>query len=203
MIEDVFASRTQTRIFSEFDYPEESLVRSMIEKTFNIVPSKQNLIPYMIHVLGPDQIEEKHKIYEIVVNSNGGNHYGNTNMFAPYVLLFTTRLCFPNKFVFKKMHENNNTFIACDKEKYSKNNSDVFLEIGMFSTILTGICLEKDISVGYLKCFSDDPNDWKDINFVDDPVVFSMQLGYKHGRHTFTEGEDRPHIDEVINWPLI
>ena len=200
MIEDVFASRTQTRIFSNFDYPEESLIRSMIEKTFSIVPSKQNLIPYMIHVLGPSHDEYKKKLYKIVVNSNRGGHYGNTNMFAPYVLLFTSRLCFPNKFVFKKMHEDNNIFNACDEKKYNKNNSDALLEMGMFSTILTGMCLEKDISVGYLKCFSEDLNDWKDIDFVDDPVVFSMQLGYKHKEHKFIEGEDRPYIDEVINW---
>ena len=200
MIEDVFASRTQTRIFSNFDYPEESLVRSMIEKTFSIVPSKQNLIPYMIHVLGPSHDEYKKKLYKIVSNSGGGGNYGNKNIFAPYVLLFTCRLCFPNRFVFKKMHKDNHIFNVCNKEKYSKNNSDVFLEMGMFSTILTGMCLEKDISVGYLKCFSEDMNDWKDIDFVDDPVVFSMQLGYKNQKHKFTEGEDRPYIDEVINW---
>lgn len=201
MIEDIFSLRTQTRIFKEDDYPEEVLVRSMIEKTFNIVPSKQNLIPYMIYVLGPNHTEYKNKLYKIVCNSGGGGNYGNKNIFAPYVLLFTARLCFPNKFVFKKMQkDNHNTFKVCDEKKYNRLNSDVFLEIGMFSTILTGMCLEKNISVGYLKCFSPDKTDWNEIDFVNDPVIFSMQLGYKKNEHKFTPGEDRPALDEVISF---
>lgn len=201
MIEDIFASRTQTRNFKKFDYPEENLVHSMIEKTFNIVPSKQNLIPYMIHVLGPSHYEYKKKLYKIVSNSGGGGNYGNTNVFAPYVLLFTCRLCFPNNFVLRKIHNDIHKFPACDVKKYFNRNPVAWLEMGMFSTILTGMCLEKGISVGYLRCFSNDLNDWKDIDFINDPVVYSMQLGYKeHEKHHFEKGEDRPCIDEVINW---
>ena len=53
MITDVYKKRVQTFIFNN-DVPEKELINSLLEKTYELVPSKQNIIPYKVVVWGPE-----------------------------------------------------------------------------------------------------------------------------------------------------
>ena len=44
----------QTKKWRTDKIPEKDLIDSLLKKTFEIVPSKQSLVPYKIIVLGPD-----------------------------------------------------------------------------------------------------------------------------------------------------
>ena len=78
------------------------------------------------------------------------------------------------------------------------------IEIGMFSKILTTLCLENNIDVSYLLCFPTKEQDkrWYEFDFLDDEILFSMQLGYKSNKFTRNKNkeETKPEKNEIINW---
>ena len=53
-IEELFKKRKQIKLYDVNNTPDKALIESLIDKTFDLVPSKQSLIPYKIYILGPD-----------------------------------------------------------------------------------------------------------------------------------------------------
>ena len=85
------------------------------------------------------------------------------------------------------------------------------IEIGMFSSILTGYCMEENLSVSYTLCMPPPKykvngdwipnNEWKMFGFQPGQVLFSMSIGYsdqeKSGR---SEDEVKPPVENILNW---
>ena len=63
-VEQLFDSRRQIRRFNHIDIPEKNLVENLLEKTWRLVPSKQQCMPYKVHVLGPERKKEKEILYD-------------------------------------------------------------------------------------------------------------------------------------------
>jgi hypothetical protein len=201
-IEELFKKRKQTKLYDKNTIPDRKIVETIINKTFELTSSKQNIMPYKVHILGPEHSDIKEKIFTLSKSKKGGGQ--NYNIRAPYVLLFTNRLVTnPSEAVKRKMALGH-PYGACDPLKYKKFDKDVGIEIGMFSKVLTALCLEKNIDVSYLLCFPDYEQDerWKEFHFIKDPVLFSMQLGYKSKIFTYKTdiGEEKPKKTDVLNW---
>ena len=204
MIEELFSKRKQINIFRDDLYPKEELIKSLLEKTYEAVPSKQNLMPYEVLVLGPDQAEAKTKLYNLASNihdseSNFTNTPYNFQLLAPYVLLFTQRLALPaNKTTMARLRRGHR-YQVCDPEKYKKAIIIPTIEIGMFMTTLTALCMENNIDVAYTGCLPNSETPYKNIEYVNEKVYVAMSLGYeKH--YVKIEDEDKPRLDEVITW---
>tara|TARA_R110000823_G_scaffold154449_6_gene285337 strand:- start:3026 stop:3643 length:618 start_codon:yes stop_codon:yes gene_type:complete len=204
MIEEIISKRTQVRWYEEEEYPSRDTVDELLKKTYKLVASKQDLMPYSVIVLGPDETFAKKEFYEHSKGNAEGNNYGNRNIFAPYVLCFQYRLVDkPNTFVKNKI-KSGGKYSSCLPELYS-GASNPLIEVGMFASILTFLCLEKNIDVSYLLCFDGDKNT---LSFTDDNMIFSMQLGYK--KQISPEkmpdylkkptGEYKPDVNDIINW---
>ena len=116
MVEDVYKKRRQIRYFSD-KVPPKELVDDLLHKTYELVPSKQNLMPYKIHVIGPDQKVEKEKLYYLSTKA-GSNTMTNYQVDAPYNLIFTMRLAFPNGHVIGLSKLNRIAFGLIGIEKY-------------------------------------------------------------------------------------
>ena len=58
-IEQLLDSRRQVRVFDDVKIPDYSVIQSLLDKTHKLVPSKQNLMPYKVIVLGPECKKEK------------------------------------------------------------------------------------------------------------------------------------------------
>lgn len=189
MISEIFKKRYQVYFYMN-KAPEEGLVKNLITKTYELVSSKQNIMPYKVHILGPHCIDEKQKIYDRIKQTIGGSH--NHNIKAPYNLIFTTRLVIsPSEYVKKLINEGHDQ-PCTDLKKYKKDKHNISLEIGMFAKILTGLCLENNLGVSYQLCF-------KDWQYKSEEVLFSMQLGYP-GHQRIEKGDYKPEINEIINW---
>jgi hypothetical protein len=203
-IEKLFCNRSFIKHYTDTAPPEE-LVHELINKTYNLVPSKQNLVPYSLNIFGPNCVKEKS---EILQRTKRDYHETNPNaqLLAPYVIIFTSRLAKPNKWVeslIKKGHKYN----SCNKDKFLSNRTlrDVLLEIGMFSTILTGLCLEQDIDTAYTLCQYSKSTEQ---NLFKGRALFIMSLGYRKYYYTrewrkqFYEkrGEIKPKIEDIIIW---
>ena len=203
-IEKLFYNRSFIKYYKDIAPPEE-LVHELINKTYNLVPSKQNLVPYSLNIFGPNCVKEKS---EILKHTKRDYHETNPNiqLLAPYVIIFTSRLAKPNKWVeslIKKGHKYN----ICDKDKFLRDRTlrNVLLEIGMFSTILTGLCLEHKIDTAYTLCQYSTST--KQDLFKGDSL-FIMSLGYKlfdfpreiHKQPYIDRGEVKPKIEDIIIW---
>jgi hypothetical protein len=201
-VEELLKKRKQTRLYNVNKTPDKALVESLIDKTFHLTPSKQSLMPYKIDILGPECVEYKEKFFKLSKTIKGGGQ--NYNHKAPYVLIFTRRLVTnPNDAVKKKIALGH-PYGVCDALEYKKFDKDVGIEIGMFSKVLTALCLESNIDVSYLLCFPlyNEDKRWKQLDFIKDDVLFSMQLGFKSELFTYEThiGEKKPEKNEVITW---
>ena len=206
MIEDIYAKRVRGNRYKK-ESPAPKLMRELIYKTHKLVASKQNLMPYRIHVLGPDCKKYKEELYKLTVKAVPKNFFrtvANTQIFAPWVLIFTIRLATPNYFV-KKSIEEGHSYQSCFPESYLKSGPVELacIEIGMWSKLFTGLCLEQDIDVSYTKCFRTWPNkkekdcEWSQLPFVVDPPLFIMTAGYhEHPSHVI--GETKPDFSDVV-----
>lgn len=186
---ELLKRRYQVKKYTD-DIPDYELIKDLIEQTYDVVASHRNLVPYKIHVLGPDCEDEKQNILEETTHRIGGG--GNINILAPYNLIFTNRLVTnPNGYV-KYLISKGHPYIATDVDRY-KDNKDVLIEIGMFSAILTSLCIEHNLGVSYQRCLL---SDW---TYEGEPVIFSMQTGYP--AHERIELRDfKPEISDVLNF---
>ena len=130
-IENTLNKRKQIKLFDTENVPDKKLIISLIDKTFELVPSKQSLMPYKVHVLGPEFKDLKERFFNISKTKTGGVY--NNNILAPYVLIFTRRLVKnPNIDVQRKITFGHN-YGVCDPKRYKNFDKDVAIEIGMFS----------------------------------------------------------------------
>ena len=133
---EIFSKRKQLKKFSE-RAPSKELVQTILRKTFELTPSKQNMMPYNVHVLDHTHTKEKDTLYEL---STFSNCYHNHQLKAPYVLLFQPRTVEETEHMKSELFKSKGGYL-------NVLASDVAVEIGMFVTIFTGLCLEYDIPI--------------------------------------------------------
>jgi len=201
MLEELLSRRKQVEWFKDDVFPEKELVESLLEKTYELVPSKQNLMPYEVLVLGPDKIDEKKELFDLSKNtqskeSSFTNSYHNKQLLAPYVLVFTQRLAFPPNLHVQNLILKGREYQECNVHSYKKYKNIPAIEIGMFMLTLSCLCLENNIDVSYTACL---PYIKERFSFVNEDVYIVMSLGYKKWNRQ-RENENKPTIDEVISW---
>ena len=200
-IEKLLSKRKQVRQYSVEIIPNLEDVNRIINKAYDLVASKQSLVPYKITVLGPHKKEEKQELYNLSVKNDGG--HGNENIFAPYVLCFTNRLVDNPNLSVKRKVAKGHRYDLLDPKKYRTRGMEVGVEVGMFSKILTLLCMEYNFDVSYLLCFSDSAS--QQLSFLNDKLIFSLQIGYQKSsdiKDKFLKDADeyKPDITEIVEW---
>lgn len=222
-IEETFKKRFQARRFLKDKIPDKELIKSLLEKTFELVSSKQSLIPYKVNVLGPEHLVIKQKLQNLSSwhwetheersrKSIERIHYGTIQILAPYLIIFTDReVNDPNPAVLKKIEKGH----PYPSLKLGNAQAGKSLEIGMFSSILTGLCLEQGLAVSYTKCY---PNSYrfrkryrleldKDdimleiIDIIESHMMLLMSIGYPAGKNFIKDFDEyKPPIENIIKW---
>ena len=168
------------------------------------MPSKQNLLPYKVKVLGPEQKKLKRKFEDIIVaNTPGGGGDKNYNVSsAPYDLLFTTRLVEPSEHIQKRI-DKGHPYKLCDIHQYKWQKIEYSIEIGMFASVLTGLCMENNIDVAYLLCFPNEQEHYNKFPLDGENLIFSMQLGFRDvgvGLDYNKDFSKKPNATKIIEW---
>jgi hypothetical protein len=213
----VLSQRKQTRNFDKNNFPTKSNIDKLINETFKITPSKQNLYPYKLHILGPEHVIYKQKFMEI---SSSENIHG-CDPAPPYMIIFTLRIAQPNSFVKRKVLKNPKDFQQCDPKKYANGGQQIrtAIEIGLFAMNFTNLCKLNNIDTAYLTCFpfwkSADSVDekykaeikkiWKPLPFIKDPPLLVLQAGYfKNDTNVIKREpsmeENYPPIKNLYSW---
>ena len=190
----------QIRYFRQDKHPEEEMIKSLITETYNLVPSKQKLVPYKIHVFGPNHSKEKEALYLATKDRNVRvNTNFNYQMFASYVLLFTSRLCDnPNEAV-KNSIKKGHRYLNCDLNKYKNAITIPCIEIGMFCDNLAHMCLNNNLDIAYTACFPMTIDHL--IPEIKEDIILAMSIGYADDAYPYRKNkyQYKPDIKEIID----
>lgn len=205
---NLFKKRRQIRwAWDQERIPSKELIDNLIETTFEVAPSKQNLFPFKIHILGPENEKDILTVGKICalfkqgsVNQWQMEEEPHPNHKAPWVLIFELRKCEPNDFVIKhgmKYEGGYKRFTQIDERFRGPTNTKLAcIEVGMFLKILAGQCLENDLQISYIKSFPEwnwqpqhekyrkDTNkgsgiDWSVLPYIKEMPIIVAQIGFK------------------------
>lgn len=222
MIDELLQKRRYVKEFyKEADIPRD-LVDSLLEKTWKVTPSKNNFMPYKVHVLGPEHIYYKEKVFlNCLKNESDGDgqdvndimdsrygtqppNYANI-LSCSYLLVFTLRPeDKPNelqKFLINRGHN----YEAVNEKKINKIYPGASLEVGLFMDCFSALCIFHGIDVSFVGCFSKDLSDWKDLPFITHKPLSIMPIGkgkiYRDEEDAVKKGFDlRPDYNRIVNF---
>lgn len=197
MIFENLNKRKHVYEYKEDDIPSPSTIEDLLRKTWKVTPSKQNMMPYKVSVLGPNAAFTKQKIYNKVVGNDQdmsakgfdegaitkirheiNPHYRHI-LYNPYLVVFSQRVCTDKDInPFYQRQIKNGHFMEQTSKKWVENiKSTTAFEVGLFAQNLTTLCLDQGIDCSFTGCFSGRMEKWKDINFVEHPVIMLMSIG--------------------------
>ena len=189
-------------------------------------------MPYHVNVLGPEHVDEKASITKkCMANKKEINedkipkHYskehgdkweedGSNPSFihintAPYVLVFTQRICEPNPFYARAIRKGD-FYEQMHEEYIGEINRTTSVEIGWFMAHLTALALEQGLDTSTLLCFPYYTKTWNkgwgDLPWVKYPVVLLGSIGYaKQTRRQYLNpwanaNDKKPEKETVIKW---
>lgn len=203
-IYNLFKKRRQVRWgWDQTKIPSKELIQELLEKAYDTAPSKQNLFPFKIHVIGPNNNVDNEKISKICALFNTGsvNNWEaqpHPNAKAPWVLIFELRKCDHNDFTLthSKKHNDWKRFTQLDERfRDAVNQRLSSIEVGMFTKVLAGLCLERNLAISYIKSFPEWRWDekrnvykknsnkvgssWEVLDYITEMPLLVVQIGYK------------------------
>jgi hypothetical protein len=241
-IEELFSKRRQIRSVWDCEkVPSKEVIYDLLTRALKIAPSKQNLFPFKIHAFGPDNVEERNIVSQICALFKTGsvnnweedketaNAKKETNKDAPWVLVFELRKCEPNVFVkeHSELHNDWKRFTQIDERfREVTNRTLAAIEVGMYSKMLAGLCLENNLAISYVKSFPEwrwagqrkeynkDKNkvglSWDRLPQITEAPLLVVQIGYKADMQDILATnvndpkrpflEDKPSIDEIVQF---
>ena len=198
------------------------VIEQILSQAWAVTPSKQNVMPYRISVLGPDKQKEKDIVYKNVVKNhfrmedealeegklNSKTYIKKVNPYYhhikenSYTLIFSCRLHKEVNKYYKKEIEIGHFMEQCDEERVSKGRDidAVALETGLFVNNLTHFACEKDIDVSYTICFTRDMEDWKELSFIEYRPLVLVSMGKAWEYRGYVEGDTKTDFNEIVKW---
>jgi len=178
-----------------FDYDQEPIdphiITQSLYESWITTPSKQNMMPYKVHVLGPKDKEIKKKIYfkamrnEYEINKQDYNitdpsdedeferkflevksnpQYRNLKS-APYVLIFTQRVAKPNVWHSHAIEKFGNHYEQVQEETLNQARGLSYIETGMFIQNFSGLMLMHGLDISHTRCLPTEMSWWNDPEF--------------------------------------
>jgi len=201
----------------ESDIIKKSDIVDLLKQTWNITPSKNNLMPWQVFVIGPDNQNYKNIVYDICSKNEDRANSKNENIdkdkiigrnpayanikSCQYLLLLTQRLSGPLN-DYQQQQWNNGVFYDTYTEEGLANSGNIIhLECGIFGANFRALAIEKEIDTSYTLCFSGDLNYWKELPFIDRRVNLIMTIGYgKKYRKDIIFNDPKPNFETIVKW---
>ena len=180
-------------------------IDNALKHAWKVTPSKQNFMPYKVHVLTPKAEIHKQILYNRALKQQASKSgvkiktkkslekyndsltqahrqpFFRNLKSAPYVFVFAQRVeDQPN--IFQQQSINNGQTYSQLELKDPEHDicKDIArIEIGMFSANLASHLLSNNIDVSFTECFPGELHTWteKEFNFLKDDVLFIMTAG--------------------------
>ena len=222
MIYETLKNRKYVREYdTEIDIPE-SLIDSMLRKTWEVTPSKNNFMAYTVHVVGPEHQDYKEKVFRICLKNEGlidnvndplaerydlwsQPNYANI-LSCSYLLILTMRLETQLNPFQQFLVDRGHKYEAIDENRLNNMSDTSCFEAGLFCDAFSSMCLENKIDVSFTGCFNRNLSDWTDIPFVTRKPLMIMTVGkgtiYRQDgiKGTLQEKDLRPDYERIVNF---
>jgi len=225
----LLAKRQHVYAYDTENIPEKQLIEDILWKAWKVTPSKNNFMPYHVNVLGPDKRKEKNKIWmksydykkfktsatidgklkphvqRYIIREIGRNPYFKHIISAPYLLVFTQRVCEPNAYHRKTVEKGDNYEQMHESELYTILDTTA-LEVGMWMANLSAFALEKGLNTSVIKCYPNHEIDWSEFPWIKHFVICIATIGKAKTlrREVMTDVEKKddkkPEPEEIIKW---
>ena len=211
---DFFTNRKHVDAYDNSVDIEKEVIESFNE-AWKVTPSKQNFMPYRIHVIGPDAQEWKDKLYAMCLRNEDTvdnlsdeqlikryehrppSYHSITN--CSYALIITQRLVTKPNVCQQKRLDKGHVAEQMDPKKQDAINSIASFEVGLFCNALQYYLLQKNIDSCYTGCFRNNKENWKTLPFVTETPIMIMTIG-KGKVYTWQDPENlRPTLDEIVS----
>lgn len=202
MFYDVYQQQKQVRWYDQTRVPPRSVIETALSETYELVASKQNLMPYKIYVIEQNQTLNQglYNLSQEILSSTSANYNLLT---APYQFIYTVRLAEGSQKV-REWVAAGHSQPPMNPELYKNREviKNTNIEIGMHAIILSKLLIEQGIDVSYTLCFEPRSTSWADngFDFIDDEVQFIMSAGYEDTEKYFDAPEVKPPLSELITW---
>lgn len=214
------------RYVREYDQTEtipRSQLYSILKKTWEITPSKNNFMPYSVFVIGPEKQTIKDDVYKLCIkNESKANNIENIDIVRDYdnnrpqfwnivtcnyLLVFTPRVeKNPNPWQLKQI-EYGNIYDQMNPDRMDKTHTNTAIEIGMFANSFAYLCLEQGIDISHTMCFSPDIDDWHSIGLTEIDYYPLLLMTAGKGLHYRQPVEDpiekldlKPDFTRIVNF---
>ena len=206
MFYSVYEQRKQVRWYDQDRTPSKELIDKCLVQTYELVASKQNLMPYKVYVIDNNR-ELNQALYDISQEALSTKSANYNLLTAPYQFVYTVRLAGGNSKVDSDVNDWGHSQPPMNPDQYKTRETikNTNIEIGMHATILSKLLIENGVDVSYTLCF---PN-WeynqelwhnKGFTFIEDEVQFIMSAGYDDPEKYFDSPESKPDYDTVVQW---
>ena len=201
----------------ETDIIKKSVIEHLLWEAWDITPSKNNLMPWHVFVIGPNNEKYKSIVYNICSNNedrtNGVNEYADNDYIrgripayeniisCQYLLMMTQRVSGPLNDYQQKQVKNGVVYDTLTKEDIKKNENIIDMECGIFSANFRALAIEKGIDTSYTLCFNKKLKYWKELPFIDMPVTLIMTIGRgKKYRKDIGYKDPKPDFERIVKF---
>ena len=188
---DTMEKRHHVYEYHKKNIPDET-VKELLWKAWKISPSKHNFMPYKVSVLGPNQQQEKNKMWvkcrynhkraeedglneerTTDINPNNETPYTfvtnpayNHVRFNSHLLIFSARICKLNGYMDQMVRKEGHFAEQCEKSWVTRLRTASSFEASLFASNLTALCIEQGIDVSYNLCFPGEKEAWEDMPYL-------------------------------------
>jgi len=213
MIFEKFKKRRAVLEYDTASTVSRTMINNLLRQAWEVTPSKNNFMPYTIHVLGPEHQHYKNLTYQNCLNNEGradgtdlvkkyAQHlpfYANI-LSCSYLLIFTQRLeDQPNPYQIDAMRRGCK-FECTTEETLESGYVGAALEVGMFSDVFGGLCQENDIDVSSVLCFTRNLNAWSELPFITRKPLLLMTAGKAKVYKGANPMNLRPEFERIVNF---
>lgn len=223
MIYETFKKYKYAREYDENASVSQELIETLLKQAWEVTPSKNNFMPYKLHVIGPEHKDLKNLVYKKCIQNESKTdnvpdvetvryqkdkpNFWNI-VSCSYLLIFTQRVEDNlNKLQSYLVNNKGYTFEQMDPNKLPQAGVNARFEIGMFSAALAGLCFENDLDISHTLCFPDNLESWKEpeFSFIDSRPCFIMTIGkgtvYRQDSTdiNFKEADPKPDFNRIVN----
>ena len=206
---------------------DKKVMEDLLEKAYEITPSKNNMAAWQVHVLGPEHQNYKDILFRGSADNDTLSNKGtdipdighikeqqgiprenvmyrclNT---APYVLIVTQRKSSCVSPYQKDAWARGIFYDPCTEEGLKVSRENICIECGLFAMNFRALAIERGIDTTYTCNFTKDLDAkvWKSLPFIDRRVNVMISVGYgkKYRREIHPIKYDyKPSIENIVNW---
>lgn len=223
---DVLAKYKYAREYDESYHISDSMISSFLSQAWKVTPSKNNFMPYKIHVIGPRHKHLKEIIYNRCTQNerSTGDIQGViqaqekrerdpnfTNILTCSHLLFFTQRVETELNPYQKIILSRGINLEqTDPKQLDKSKINACIEIGMFCNTLASMCLSEGLDISHTLCFPTNLKDWQStpgFEFIDNRPLLIMTIGkgkvYRQDimkEDGWADKDPKPNFEKIVNF---